>query len=318
MPSTTAPAVASVSSASPPAAAGGSLRAWVLACRPATLTAALAPVLVGTAAAYAAGAARLGPALAALAGALLIQIGTNLANDVFDFEKGADTAARLGPVRATQAGLLTPAAVRRGMCSAMALATAIGVYLVYTAGWPIVAIGLASVAAGIAYTAGPYPLGYHGLGDVFVFLFFGLVAVAGTAFAQAGFVPASAWLGAVGVGAIATAVLVVNNLRDRETDAVAGKRTLVVRFGRRAGIVEYAALLALAHLAPVAAALLTARMWLLLPAATLPLAVMLVRGVAYADGRALNPFLGKTARLLLVHGALLAVGLALGARGAWP
>jgi 1,4-dihydroxy-2-naphthoate octaprenyltransferase len=318
MPSTTAPAVTSVSSASAPAAAGGSLRAWVLACRPATLTAALAPVLVGTAAAYAAGAARVGPALAALAGALLIQIGTNLANDVFDFEKGADTAARLGPVRATQAGLLAPAAVRRGMWSAMALATAIGVYLVYSAGWPIVAIGLASVAAGIAYTAGPYPLGYHGLGDVFVFLFFGLVAVAGTAFAQAGFVPASAWLGAVGVGAIATAVLVVNNLRDRETDAVAGKRTLVVRFGRRAGIVEYAALIALAHLAPVVAALLTARMWLLLPAATLPLAVALVRGVARADGRALNPFLGKTARLLLVHGALLAVGLALGARGTWP
>jgi 1,4-dihydroxy-2-naphthoate polyprenyltransferase len=289
----------------------GPLRAWVLACRPATLTAAMAPVVVGTAAAWAAGAARVGPALAALFGALMIQIGTNLANDVFDFEKGADTAARLGPLRATQAGLLTPSEVRRGMWLAMALATAAGVYLVAVAGWPVVAIGVASVLSGIAYTGGPYPLGYHGLGDVFVLVFFGLVAVCGTAFVQVGGIPLEAWMGALPVGAVATAVLVVNNLRDRETDAAAGKRTLVVRWGRTAGLVEYASLLLMAHLVPVAAALWLQRPWLALGGVTAPLAVLLARGVARSEGAALNPYLGKTARLLLLQSVVLAAGIAM-------
>jgi 1,4-dihydroxy-2-naphthoate octaprenyltransferase len=289
----------------------GPLRAWVLACRPATLTAAMAPVLVGTAAAWSAGAARVGPAIAALFGALMIQIGTNLANDVFDFEKGADTAARLGPLRATQAGLLTPSEVRRGMWLAMALATAAGVYLVAVAGWPVVAIGVASVLSGIAYTGGPYPLGYHGLGDVFVLVFFGLVAVCGTAFVQAGRIPLEAWMGSIPVGAVATAVLVVNNLRDRETDAVAGKRTLVVRWGRTAGLVEYAVLLLMAHLVPLAAALWLERPWLALGALTGPVAALLARGVARSEGAALNPYLGKTARLLLLQSVVLAVGIAM-------
>jgi 1,4-dihydroxy-2-naphthoate octaprenyltransferase len=299
-----------------PVASGvGPLRAWVLACRPATLTAAMAPVLVGTAAAWAAGAARVGPAVAALFGALMIQIGTNLANDVFDFEKGADTAARLGPPRATQTGLLTPSEVRRGMWLAMALATAAGVYLVVVAGWPVVAIGVASVVSGIAYTGGPYPLGYHGLGDVFVLLFFGLVAVCGTAFVQAGGVPIEAWIGSIPVGAVATAVLVVNNLRDRHTDALAGKRTLVVRWGRGAGLAEYASLLLVAHLAPVLAALWLQRPWLSLGAATAPLGLLLVRAVARSDGAALNPFLGKTARLLLLQSVVLSAGIALSRPG---
>ncbi|HEX4338147.1 MAG TPA: 1,4-dihydroxy-2-naphthoate polyprenyltransferase [Polyangiaceae bacterium] len=294
----------------------GSLRAWVLACRPATLTAAVSPVLVGTACAVSVHAVRVGPALAALVGAMLLQIGSNLANDVFDFEKGADTEERLGPVRAAQSGLLTPRQLRAGMVVVFALALAIGVYLAAVAGLVVVAIGLASIASAIAYTGGPYPLGYHGLGDVFVMAFFGFVAVTGTAFVQAGYVPAVAWAAAVPVGAIATAVLVVNNVRDRETDVKAGKRTLPVRFGRRAGIAEYGFLIAAAYVVPVAlAATRMASPFVLLPVLSLPLGVRLVRRVAADSGRALNATLVTTAKLLLLHALLFAIGIAAGAPG---
>lgn len=292
----------------------GSLHAWILAARPATLTAAVAPVLVGTAAAHAAGGARIGTALAALFGAIWIQIGTNFANDVFDFEKGADREDRLGPVRATQAGLLTPSQVRVGMIVSMVLATLAGAYLASVAGWPVVAIGVASILSGIAYTGGPWPLGYNGLGDLFVFVFFGFVAVVGSTFVQRLEAPAVAWLAAVPVGAVATAVLVVNNARDHRTDVVCGKRTLVVRFGRRAGTVEYAVLMICAQLAAPALAWLRASPWPLLALLSAPLALANTSGVARADGAALNPYLGKTARLLLLQGALLSVGLALTAR----
>jgi len=285
-------------------------RAWLLAARPATLTAAVVPVMVGTACAAAVGGARLWPALAALLGAIFIQIGTNFANDVFDFEKGADTDERLGPVRAVHAGLLSAAQMRRGMWVAFGLATACGAYLTAVAGLPVVVIGLASVASGIAYTGGPYPLGYHGLGDVFVMVFFGFVAVCGTAFVQVGAVPALALWASVPVGALATAVLVVNNLRDRQTDARAGKRTLAVRLGRGGALVEYAGLLGCAYLAPVAiVALGLAGAPVLLPLASLPLGARLLSRIAIEEGRALNPRLGGTARLLLLHGALLSVGL---------
>ena len=305
----------------------GSLRAWVLACRPATLTAALAPVLVGTAVAQAAGGARPGPALAALAGAVLIQIATNFANDVFDHEKGADTAERLGPTRATQAGLLTPRQVRAGMLATIALAAPIGLYLASVGGAPILAIGVFSILSGIAYTGGPYPLGYHGLGDLFVFVFFGLVAVCGTAFVQLDAVPPLAWLAAIPVGAIATAVLVVNNVRDRDTDVRAGKRTLAVRFGRRAGVVEYVLLLAVAYAVPVALAIEPARrwafdgregagagaLWALLPLLTIPAAARLARTLATTDGRPLNACLAGTAKLLLAFAALFSAGVVLSA-----
>jgi 1,4-dihydroxy-2-naphthoate octaprenyltransferase len=285
-------------------------RAWLLACRPATLTAALAPVLVGTGCAAAIGHFALGPSLAALFGAVCIQIGTNLANDVFDFPKGADTAERLGPVRAVQAGLLSARQVRAGMWVAFGLASLAGVYLVAVAGWPVVAIGLFSIASGIAYTGGPYPLGYHGLGDLFVLVFFGFVAVCGTVFVQAHAVPPLAWLASIPVGAVATAVLVVNNLRDREQDAKAGKCTLAVRLGTRATIVEYGALLCAAELVPLALALdRLASPWVLLPFATLPWALWLLRQVAVRRGRDLNPMLKATALLLLVHAGLFSVGL---------
>ncbi len=290
-------------------------RVWLLATRPATLTAALSPVLVGAAAAWRASGGvgyRWGAVLAALLGAMFIQVGTNLANDVFDYEKGADTADRLGPTRVTQAGLLTPSQVRAGMVVSFALATAAGVYLTAVAGWPIVAIGVASIASGVAYTGGPYPLGYNGLGDVFVFAFFGVVAVCGTAFVALGSVPSLALALSVPVGALATAVLVVNNVRDHTTDVRVGKRTVVVRFGRRFGVAEYVACWVAALAVPVALAVVRHSPWMLLPLLTAPLAVVLSRKVATVEGRPLNPVLGATAGSLLLHSVLTAIGLALG------
>lgn len=291
----------------------GSVGAWVLACRPQTLTAAFVPVAVGTACAAHAGGFRLGPALAALAGAFLIQIGTNLANDVFDAEQGADTAERLGPTRAVQAGLLSARQVRAGIAVAFGLAMACGGYLTWVAGPVVVAIGLASLASGLAYTGGPYPLGYHGLGDLFVLAFFGFVAVCGTAYVQTGAVPLVAWWAAIPVGAIATAILVVNNVRDMGTDVKAGKRTLAVRLGRRGAHAEYAALLVVAYAIPPALVVRgLASAWTLAPLATLPLAVALTRRLLAArGGPAHNRLLGATAGLLLLFGVLFAAGLAL-------
>jgi len=241
-------------------------------------------------------------------------VGSNFANDVFDFEKGADTEERLGPTRAVQAGLVTPGGMRIGMAIVFGLALCIGVYLTQIAGWPIVAIGLCSIAAAIAYTGGPFPLGYHGLGDVFVMLFFGFVAVCGTAFVQALEVPRLAWFAAIPVGALATNILVVNNLRDRETDVLAGKRTLAVRFGRRGALTEYVSLAALAYLVPLA--LVTSGSLgplALLPLVTLPIAVRLVGRVFRESGRALNATLVLTAKLVFFHGILFASGIALDA-----
>jgi 1,4-dihydroxy-2-naphthoate octaprenyltransferase len=286
----------------------------LLASRPKTLPAAVAPVVVGTAVAFHEGGLRPGPALAALAGALLLQVGSNFANDVFDHEKGADREGRLGPVRAVQAGLLTPAQMRRGLVVVFGLAVLAGCFLVHAAGWPVVAIGLASIASAVAYTGGPWPLGYHGLGDVFVFVFFGLVAVCGTAFVQLLRVPALAWWAAVPVGLLTTAILVVNNERDRESDAAAGKRTLAVRLGRRGSLAEYLTLLLGAFAVPVAL-VVTGRAGapLLLPLLASPLALQRARRVTADQGAALNPSLAGTAQLLLAYSLLLALGIALDA-----
>jgi 1,4-dihydroxy-2-naphthoate octaprenyltransferase len=287
------------------------MNVWLQAARPKTLPAAATPVIVGTACAHACGGVAWGPALAALGGAFALQIGANFANDAFDAEKGADGADRIGPVRAVAAGLISAAAMKRAMAIAFAIAMVFGIYLTSVAGWPIVAIGLASIAAAFAYTGGPWPLGYHGLGDVFVFVFFGLVAVCGTAFVQLGHVPELAWWASVPVGALSTAILVVNNVRDRAGDARAGKRTLAVRFGRSAGIVEYALLVVVAYAIP--AALAPSHLARLLPLVTIPLAIVRVRALARAaTGPEHNALLAATAQLLLVHGALFAVGLAIG------
>jgi 1,4-dihydroxy-2-naphthoate octaprenyltransferase len=288
-----------------------SAAAWWLAARPATLSAAFVPVAVGTACAAASGGVRELPALAALLGAFLIQIGTNFANDLFDFEKGADTDARVGPTRAAQAGLLSVSALRVGMVLSFALATLMGVYLTWVAGPIIVVVGVLSILSGVAYTGGPYPLGYHGLGDVFVLIFFGLVAVVTTAFVQLGQVsPLSLWA-SWPVGALATAILVVNNVRDRETDVVAGKGTLVVRLGRRAGLAEYALLLVTSYAVPVVIwRLQLAGPLVLLPLLTAPLAALRMRQLMSLRGEALNATLVGTAKLLLFFGLLFSLGLA--------
>ncbi len=287
----------------------GGAGAWWLAARPRTLPAAAAPVAVGTALAVADGHGAILPAMAALVGALLLQIGANLANDVFDFEKGADTQARLGPPRAAQRGLLSTAALRRGTALVFGLAALVGLYLVARGGWPIAALGALSIAAGLAYTGGPYPLGYRGWGDAAVFLFFGVAAVCGTYWVQALALPPRVLGAALPVGALATAILVVNNLRDIETDRRAGKRTLAVRLGRRAARIEYGLLVIGAY---ATCALLwwagSFSAWVLLPCLSLPLALRLVRRIAREDGPSLNDALARTARLELVFALLFSAG----------
>jgi 1,4-dihydroxy-2-naphthoate octaprenyltransferase len=276
------------------------------AARPRTLPAGLAPVLLGIALAARDGALHVAAAVAAVVGAMAIQIGTNYANDYFDNEKGADTADRIGPRRATQAGLVTPSTMRAAFIGAFTVAVLAGVYLVARAGWPIVVVGLCSVACGVLYTGGPKPLGYVGLGDVFVLVFFGPVAVAGTYGVQSLSLSNEAVLLGLSPGLLSVAILVVNNLRDRHTDVHANKRTLAVRFGATFARVEYALVIA----AGIAVALvLTAPRGPLglLPLLALPLAVVRVRQVWRTDGPALNPLLGKTAQLLLLT-TLLTIG----------
>jgi 1,4-dihydroxy-2-naphthoate octaprenyltransferase len=286
---------------------------WLLAVRPRTLAVAVGPVAVGTAVAFAEGAEAWGPAAAALIGALLLQVGCNFANDVYDSEKGADNEDRLGPPRAVQLGLLTPAGMKRGMIVSFGLAACAGGYLALVAGWPVIAIGLASIVAAWAYTGGPYPLGYHGLGDLAVFVFFGLVAVVGTEYVQSLRFSGAALAAAVPVGLLATAVLVVNNLRDVDTDRIAGKRTLAVRLGARGARIEYATLVLGAYAAAAGVVLLEAGSpWAMLPWLTLPLALRLVsRVLRGTSGGALNPLLAATAQLGLFFSLLLAVGIAL-------
>ncbi|MEO8084626.1 MAG: 1,4-dihydroxy-2-naphthoate polyprenyltransferase [Ardenticatenales bacterium] len=299
------------------------LRTWLLAIRPKTLVAAVAPVVVGTALAYNRHAFAPVAALAALAGALLIQIGTNLTNDVLDHRRGADTAERLGPTRVTQAGLLAPRSVALGAAVAFALAVAAGAYLVAVAGWPIAVLGVVAILSGIAYTAGPAPLAYVGLGDVFVMVFFGIAAVGGTYYVQVmdalgtfdrwealHAMPQALLLG-VGVGALATAILTVNNLRDRETDAVVGKRTLAVRMGDERTRRYFDALIFTAFALPVGLAVFhglgPAIVAVLL---AVPFALPPGRSVAGGvRGKALNAVLGQVARLQIVYAFWLSIGL---------
>jgi 1,4-dihydroxy-2-naphthoate octaprenyltransferase len=286
------------------------LEIWWLAARPKTLPAATAPVIVGTAVALFEGEMRLLPALAALLAALLLQVGANFANDVFDFHQGVDTQQRLGPMRVTQAGLLTPRQVTIGMWVVFALAAVLGIYMALVSGWPVIAIGLASILAAIAYTWGPLPFGYHGLGELFVFIFFGLAAVAGTYYVQAVHVSPLAWGAALPMGFLSSAILVVNNLRDIDTDRAAGKKTLAVLLGPQRTRLEYTLLLAAAYLTSLAIWLLElAPAWVLIAWLSLPLSVNLI-GVIYREtGRPLNRALAGTGRLELVFGILFSLGL---------
>ena len=286
--------------------------AWLLAVRPKTLPAAISPVLVGTALAWSDGLFAPAPALAAAVGALLLQILSNFANDYFDFAKGADTSERLGPTRVMAAGLLSAQEMRMGMAVVVSLAVLDGVYLIAVGGWPILAVGVASLLAALLYTGGPFPFGYHGLGDLFVFIFFGLVAVAGTYFVQAGTVSSEVLFAAAPVGALITAILVVNNLRDIETDAKAGKRTLAVLIGARNTQLQYVILLTFAYAALFALWLGYSRgLAVLLPLLSLPLAGTGIRSIYTATGPALNPVLAETAKLALAFSLLLSLGLLL-------
>jgi 1,4-dihydroxy-2-naphthoate octaprenyltransferase len=289
-------------------------KVWALAARPKTLPAAAAPVFIGTGLASLRGGFAAGPALAALLGALLIQVATNLANDYYDFVRGGDTEDRIGPIRVTQAGLVEPKTVRNAMLFVLGAAFAVGIYLVSVGGWPIVWIGLASLVCAVAYTGGPFPLAYHGLGDVFVFVFFGLVAVSGTVWVQTlTFRTEALWAGA-GVGALSTAILVVNNLRDIPTDREAGKRTLAVRLGVGGSRAQYVVLLALGAAVPVAGV-----SWFGWPLATLASLVVFaaapspLRAVMRFDTpRQLLPALGGTARIVALYGVILGAALAWG------
>ena len=284
---------------------------WLLAARPKTLPAAAAPVIVGWGLAFADHAFRLGPALAALAIGLLLQIGANLANDVADFHHGADTAERLGPTRVTSAGLLTPGQVSAGMWSVFALAGLLGLYLFLVAGWPVIVIGVTAVLAALSYTGGPFPYGYYGLGEFFVFIYFGLAATAGTYFVQALSVSLTVWWAAVPMGLLTVAILVVNNLRDIATDASAGKRTVAVRLGPAGTRVEYFICVLAAYLTVTLGVVLGIfPLTALLVWASIFVAGRVWRVIQMNEGRPLNAALAGTGRVELLFGILLAVGLA--------
>ena len=286
------------------------LRLWLVASRPRTLPAAVAPVLVGTALAGSEGVFKPLRFACALLGSIFIQIGTNLANDYSDARRGADTEDRLGPVRVTAGGLMPPRQVLVGTYVAFGIAVAAGAYLIAIAGWELLLVGLASILAGVLYTGGPRPYGYEGLGEVFVFLFFGVVAVVGSYFVQTEELRWEAFALSVPVGLLSAAILVVNNVRDIDTDRRAGKRTVAVKLGGDRGRRLFAAMLAVALLSPVAIAVGAELWWSLLALAALPLAPPLWRMVSTrTDGPSLNAALAGTGRLLAVFSLLLAVGV---------
>lgn len=288
------------------------LKAWFLALRPKTLPAAVVPVFVGAASAHRVGTISWSTTAMCLTCSLLLQIASNFANDVFDFEKGTDTDARVGPARAVAQGWITPAQMRRGVLFALLGAAAAGSYLVWLGGWVLLGLGVLALVCAVAYTAGPFPLGYNGLGDVCVFAFFGPVAVCGTTYLNVGNVSGSTWWAAIAIGALTTAILVVNNVRDEATDRLSGKRTLAVRWGRASGVVEYGVLLAIAYVSPLLLVFVDALRWpVLAPLLTLPIGVRLCRQVHRRRGAALNQTLAATAQLLVLFGLLLALGLAI-------
>ena len=296
-----------------PAPEPSAVRIWVMAARLRTLPAAVAPVLVGTALAGYGGHFEVLRFLAALIGAIFIQVGTNLSNDYSDARRGADTEDRLGPVRVTAGGLVPPSRVLIATYISFALAVLAGVYLIVVAGWQLLIVGAASILAGILYTGGPRPYGYEGLGEVFVFLFFGLVAVAGSYFVQTAHLDWEAFALAVPVGLIAAGILVVNNVRDIDSDRRASKRTLAVRLGRGRTRALFAGVVYLAYvLTPVTWIFGPLRPWVLLPWLTVPLAAHIVRTVrTHVDGPSLNSALAQTGMLQLAFCALLSAGLLL-------
>ena len=289
------------------------MNVWILAARPKTLFAAVAPVLMGTALAHAAGHFHLLSALCALVGAVLIQIGTNFANDYVDYVKGTDTAERLGPLRVTQAGLVSPRTMKRATALVFGLAVLVGCYLVGRGGWPIVVVGLTAILWGYLYTAGPYPLGYHGLGDLFVLVYFGPVAVGGTYYVQALTVTWPVLILGLSPGLFSLAILTVNNLRDIDNDRAAGKKTLAVRFGRTATCLQYVLAVVLGSSIPLFVFLAERRFpWSLLSLIVPVAAIPALRTVFTSrEGPVLNNVLATTGKLLLLFTVLYSVGVLL-------
>lgn len=286
------------------------IKPWLLASRPKTLPAAMAPVFVGTALAYDAGRFRWMPALICLAFALLIQVATNFANDYFDFKKGADTPERIGPTRAVAAGLIKPETMKRVTAITFAAGFVIGLGLIPFGGWWLLAVGIASVVCGYSYTAGPYPLAYVGLGDVFVMVFFGVVAVCCTYYVQTGNINLEVFLASTAIGGLSTNLLVINNLRDIDTDKVANKRTLAVRLGREFSIWEYRFFVVWAFVASVWIAFELQDSWVQLSLLTAPPGLMLSLNVAKARSAAeFNGLLARTALLLILFSVTLCIGI---------
>jgi 1,4-dihydroxy-2-naphthoate octaprenyltransferase len=286
------------------------LSPWVIAIRPKTLPAAAAPVIVGSALAYSAHSLDLIVALVCLLSALLLQIGSNLANDVFDYEKGADSGDRLGPIRATQSGLLSPGQVKGGMWLVFGLTAIVGVYLIFRGGWPILFLGIAAILSAIAYTGGPYPLGYHGFGDLFVFVFFGLGATTGTYYLQVGFIEPVVWWLASAMGCLTVSILVVNNLRDIENDRRVSKMTLAVRLGAKGAKIEYVLMLSAAYSIP----LVTWKWgflspWGMLTWFSIPLTIHWIGFIYRHSGIALNKALAGTGQIELIYALLFTIGM---------
>ncbi len=283
-----------------------------MAIRPRTLPASISGVVAGFAVALGEGQVRLPQTLAALAIALLLQIGSNLANDVFDHEKGADAARLHGPTRVTESGLLRPGQVKGGMIVVFGLAALLGLYLAATVSWWLIPVGAAAILAAVAYTGGPFPLGYHGLGDIFVFVFFGLASVAGTAFVNLSRIPSAAWAMSLPLGLLIVGILVVNNLRDIEADRLANKKTLAVRFGEKFSKAEYIACVAVSFAAIIGFCLSGVLLWWsMLTWLSLPVAVKNVRTVLTEKGRPLNAALGGTGQLALSFALLFLGGMIL-------
>lgn len=285
---------------------------WLEAARPKTLPAAAAPVLLGSAMAYDDGAFHAAAAALALLAALSIQVATNFHNDVADFEKGADGPERLGPRRLVAAGIISPAAMRRAVYMALGAAVVFGAWLMWRGGWPVVAVGVASILSALAYTGGTRSLAYLGIADLFVLTFFGPVAVAGTHYVQTLSFSSAAVLTGLGPGLLSMAILLVNNIRDVDQDRTAGKRTLIVRLGRQRGVRLFGLCLAGAFLLPVVVAALDMASWaVVITLAAAPLAASLLRSLWQVPPdrpRALNPLLGRTARLLLIYCLLFSLG----------
>lgn len=283
---------------------------WLIASRPKTLPAAVAPVIIGTAMAYGDGVQHYPSALVAMVCALLIQVATNFVNDYADFKKGTDDPNRIGPLRVTQAGLVTPKQMKKAIWAVFSLTVLISLYLVFRGGWPIVIIGVLSIVSSILYTEGPYPLGYVGLGDVFVLIFFGPVAVAGTYYVQALTINWIVILAGLAPGLFSVAILTVNNLRDADGDKTAGKKTLAVRWGKRFAMYEYYLSIVTACLIPVVIHVTTGRYnYAPLAVLTLFFAGGSLRAVfSKTDGPSLNNALGGTGKLLLIYGLLFSIG----------